>query len=131
MNDSTLDCTFADLDNDGDYDFITAQGESNPSQYVNKVYRNNGDLTFTDVTEELGLSLIFGTTRAWSIDIVDMDGDLLPDILLVGDFGKSRYYRNNGDGTFEILNPENGTGQDGWGMGSAVFDYNKDGILDW
>ncbi len=42
VNDSTLDCTFADIDNDGDYDFITAQGESNSSQYVNKVYENTG-----------------------------------------------------------------------------------------
>ena len=42
VGDSTLDGTFADLDNDGDYDFITAQGESNSAQYVNKVYINSG-----------------------------------------------------------------------------------------
>ncbi|MCH2106335.1 MAG: FG-GAP-like repeat-containing protein [Planctomycetes bacterium] len=42
VSDSTLDCTFADIDNDGDYDLITAQGESNPAQYVNKVYENTG-----------------------------------------------------------------------------------------
>jgi plastocyanin len=42
VGDSTLDCTFADVDNDGDYDFITSQGESNPGQYVNKIYINNG-----------------------------------------------------------------------------------------
>ena len=42
VSDSTLDCTFADIDNDGDYDLITAQGESNPAQYVNKIYENTG-----------------------------------------------------------------------------------------
>jgi plastocyanin len=42
VSDSTLDCTHADLDNDGDYDFITAQGESNPGNWVNKVYVNSG-----------------------------------------------------------------------------------------
>jgi len=42
ISDSTLDCTFVDLDNDGDYDFVTAQGESNSAQYVNKVYINTG-----------------------------------------------------------------------------------------
>jgi plastocyanin len=42
VSDSTLDCTHADLDNDGDYDFITAQGESNPGNWVNKVYLNSG-----------------------------------------------------------------------------------------
>lgn len=40
INDSTLDCTVADLNNDGRYDLITAQGESNPSQYANKIYGN-------------------------------------------------------------------------------------------
>jgi hypothetical protein len=40
VSDSTLDCTIADLDNDGRYDLITAQGESNPGQWANKVYRN-------------------------------------------------------------------------------------------
>jgi len=42
VGDSTLDCTFADLDNDGDYDFVTAQGESNSGQWANKVYLNTG-----------------------------------------------------------------------------------------
>lgn len=40
VSDSSLDCTLADLDNDGRYDLITAQGESNPGQWANKVYRN-------------------------------------------------------------------------------------------
>jgi plastocyanin len=42
ISDSTLDCTVADLDNDGRHDIVTAQGESNPGQYANKVYRNTG-----------------------------------------------------------------------------------------
>ena len=42
INDSTLDMTVADLDNDGAYDLITAQGESNSSQWANKIYRNTG-----------------------------------------------------------------------------------------
>ena len=77
VNDSTLDCTFADLDNDGDYDFITAQGESNPSQYVNKVYRNNGspDTRAPQVIAVRGAVL----SDAWSIlakakDAVSDDG---------------------------------------------------------
>ncbi|MFT7669729.1 MAG: plastocyanin [Planctomycetota bacterium] len=63
VGDSTLDCTFADLNNDGRYDFITAQGESNSGNWVNKVYVNNGPVD----------------TRAPEIRAVQQVGDLTSD----------------------------------------------------
>ena len=67
VGDSTLDCTWADLDNDGDYDFITAQGESNQAQFVNKVYINSGpaDTIAPRLMGELVVSSISNTSGPW------------------------------------------------------------------
>ena len=54
--------------------------------------------------------------------IVDMDGARYPELLLVADCGMSRYFRNNGNGTFSDLTAVSGTGLDANGMGSAVGD---------
>ena len=67
VGDSTLDCTFADLDNDGDYDFITAQGESNPGQFVNKVYINSGsaDTTAPNLLDAADVGFLASDMGPW------------------------------------------------------------------
>jgi hypothetical protein len=97
----------------------------------NRLYLNDGDGTFTDVTDSMGFHHQLHLARSFSANVTDMDGDLHPDITWVADFNESRYFRNNGDGTFSNLGPQNGTCQDQTAMGSAILDFNKDGRLDW
>ncbi|MBT8143357.1 MAG: CRTAC1 family protein, partial [Gammaproteobacteria bacterium] len=99
---------------------------------------NNGDGTFVDVTS---LSGIFASgTHAFGAVWADMDGDRYPELLVAGDYGTNRYYRNNRDGTFTELDPGSGelTDSDSWtvgkaynGMGTTVADFNSDGRPDW
>ncbi len=120
-------CSFGDYDLDGDLDlavaawFVPAAG--------NRMFRNNGDGTFTNVT---GQALSFpGTTWGFQTNFVDMDGDGFPELLLSADFGSSRYYINNGDGSFHDHTVASNTGQDQNGMGQCVADFNNDGLFDW
>ena len=121
-----MGAAFGDYDLDGDLDlFVTGYL---PGSFGNVLYRNNGDGTFAVATGGAGVEVDvmgFGATFA------DMDGDRFPELLLVADFGMSRYFRNNGNGTFSDLTPVSGTGLDANGMGSAVGDLDNDGLLDW
>src|SRR5262245_7106454 len=93
----------------------------------NVLYRNNGDGTFTDVTEKAGLK-----GRGWAGDAVafDYDGDGRIDLFVTSMFGRCQLYRNNGDGTFTDVTLKV-LGQTPWGaLGARVFDYNNDGRLD-
>ena len=121
-----MGAAFGDYDLDGDLDlFVTGYL---PGSFGNVLYRNNGDGTFAVVTGGSGVEtdvMGFGATFA------DMDGDRYPELLLVADFGMSRYFRNNGNGTFSDLTPVSGTGLDANGMGNAVGDLDNDGLLDW
>ncbi len=119
---------FGDYDLDGDLDLFVASWF--PSADGNRLYRNNGDGTFTDVTDDAlgdGIDDVWGFQPAF----VDMDGDLYPELLLAADFETSCYFRNNGDGTFTNITVESGTGLDDNGMGQTVADFNNDGLLDW
>lgn len=121
--------TTGDFNADGHLDLM--YGAWKQQARGNRFYTNDGDGTFTDVTESMDFWGTVGNAKGFSASVVDMDGDLHPDILWVADHNKSAYFRNNGDGTFTNLVPDNGTGVDYSGMGSAVLDYNKDGRLDW
>lgn len=121
--------TFGDYDTDGHLDIF--YGSWRPENLGNRVFRNNGDGTFGDATDQLGVGNHYTNKKAWSVAIVDMNEDLKPEILLASDFGTSEYLVNNGDATFSTMTPDNGTGQDGWGMGNSVLDFNLDGHLDW
>ena len=120
--------TFGDYDGDGDLDLAVA-GWIQFAQ-GNRLFRNNGDGTFTDVTTTAVPSGL-DDVRGFSIRMTDMDGDHRPELLWVGDFITSRYLVNNGDGTFADMTLASGTGIDENGMGSAVGDFNGDGLLDW
>ena len=123
---------FADYNNDGHIDLYVVNNpgpfdaEVTEASPGNVLYRNNGDGTFTDVTEEAdvgdrsyGMGCIFGD--------YDNDGD--PD-LYVTNYGPNVLYRNNGDGTFTDLTEEAGVGDTRWGTGAAFGDYDNDGDLD-
>lgn len=116
---------FGDYDLDGDLDLAVAGWYGG-----SRLFRNNGDGTFSDVTTD-ALDADMSTMRAFTPRFVDMDGDRYPELLWVGDFGTSHYFRNNKDGTFTNLTPANGTGFDSNGMGNTFGDYNNDGVLDW
>ena len=96
------------------------------------LYRNNGDGTFTDVTETAGIS---HRALGLAVAVGDYDNDGYPDIHIANDMEADFLYRNNGDGTFTETADLTGTGYDGngfpgSGMGSAFGDYDNDGYLD-
>src|SRR5262249_41861749 len=97
-----------------------------PKEY-NRLYRNNGDGTFTDVTEKAGLA-----GRAWAGDAVafDYNGDGHMDLFVGCMFGRCQLYRNNGNGTFTDVTPEVLGRTPAGALGARAFDFNNDGRLD-
>jgi len=96
---------------------------------LNKLYRNNGDGTFTDVAQQAGLADV--NRYGASIDAVwgDYDNDGWPDLYIVR-WGTNSLYHNNGDGTFTDVTAKAGVGHMGNGSCAIWFDYNDDGLLD-
>jgi hypothetical protein len=124
-----MGATFCDYDLDGDLDlFVTAWVAASNGD---RLFRNNGNGTFTDVTGASGVAAALASTSGFSPRFVDMDGDRHPELLLVADFHTSRYLVNNGDGTFTNATASSGTGGDDNGMGCAIGDFDGDGRLDW
>ena len=130
-------CAFFDYDADGDMDVYLInecylQGISHPigrrmaDKLTNILYRNNGDGTFTDVTEKAGVG-DKGFGMAAVAGDYDNDGD--PD-LFVTNYGPNVFFRNNGDGTFTDITKEAGVENDLFGIGATFFDYDRDGYLD-
>ena len=93
----------------------------------NSLYHNNGDGTFTTVTEQAGVGdvgLCLGSV--WG----DYDDDGYPDLYVVNDFGRKTLYHNNRNGTFTDVTVASGTLDYGAGMSAAFGDYDNDGRLD-
>jgi hypothetical protein len=127
--------TFGDYDLDGDLDLFVSTWQ-NPlpfeePRFGNRLYRNNGDETFTDVTASSFAPGVLDGISGFQPAFADMDRDLFPEILIAADFETSRYLVNNGDGTFTDQTVGSGTGLDDNGMGQTVADFNNDGRLDW
>ncbi len=100
----------------------------------NLLYRNNGDGTFTDVSEKAGIRNTVGT-YALSVVVADLDNDGWPDIYVANDSTAATYYLNQKNGTFKDEAIEAGIayspdGKPQAGMGVAVGDFNRDGLLD-
>jgi hypothetical protein len=95
-------------------------------RYWNRLYRNNGDGTFTDVTERAGVK---GHSYGMGVVAADYDNDGHPD-LYVTNYGANILYRNNGDGTFSDVTQKAGVAGGGWSAGAAFVDFNRDGFLD-
>ena len=100
----------------------------------NILYRNNGDGTFTDVSEKAGMLNTIGT-YALSVSVADLDNDGWPDIYVANDSTAATFYHNQKDGTFKDEAIESGIayspdGKPQAGMGVSVGDFNRDGLLD-
>jgi len=92
------------------------------------LYRNNGDGTFTDVTEQAGIHT--DGTFFFGVAVGDFDNDGYPDIYLTG-YRHSVLYHNNRNGTFTDVTAKAGVGNDGeWATAAGWFDYDRDGKLD-
>ncbi len=124
-------CAFFDYDNDGWMDIFMVCGtrlDGAPPGATNRLYKNNRDGTFTDVTEKAGLHHV-----GWGngVCIGDYNNDGFEDLFCTY-FGQNRLYRNNGDGTFTDVTKEAGLLDQGtrFGTGCTFVDYNRDGFLD-
>ncbi len=119
---------FGDYDLDGDLDLALADW-LNPAT-GNRLFQNNGNGTFTDVTAA-ATGTALAARQGFSPRFCDMNGDGLPDLLWVSDFGRSAYLVNNGNGTFAEQTAAANVGLDGNGMGTCIGDFNGDGRPDW
>ena len=100
----------------------------------NILYHNNGDGTFTDVSEKAGMWDTIGT-YGLSVVVADLDDDGWPDIYVAKDSTAATFYQNQKNGTFKDVAIESGIayspdGKPQAGMGVAVGDFNRDGLLD-
>jgi hypothetical protein len=132
-------CVWFDYNNDGLPDLYVVSGrplEKGMHPYPlrkppaepphNHLYRNNGDGTFTDVTDKAGVG---GDSFSFGAIAADYDNDGYTD-LLVTSYGKVTLYHNNHDGPFTDVTEKAGIKFEGWGISSAWLDYDKDGCVD-
>ncbi|MCI0621468.1 MAG: CRTAC1 family protein [Acidobacteria bacterium] len=123
---------FLDYNNDGLLDIYLVNGRPLPGfkssqRLSNALYRNQGDGTFKDVTEEAGVS---GNGYGMGGAAADYDNDGFVD-LFVTNFGLNTLYRNNGNGTFsDVTLKARVQGNEGWATSAGFFDYDNDGFLD-
>jgi enediyne biosynthesis protein E4 len=126
-----------DYNNDGLLDIFFTNGATIPSleksspAFYNRLFRNNGDGTFTDVTEKAGLS---GAGYSMGVAAGDYDNDGFVDLYVAG-FNRNQLFHNNGDGTFTEVTEKAGVSgafRQGkpWSVAAGWFDYNNDGLLD-
>ncbi|MFB3905527.1 MAG: CRTAC1 family protein [Acidobacteriota bacterium] len=151
---------FLDYDKDGDLDLFVASyidldlktaplPETGPCLYkgvlvacgppgltggVNALYRNNGDGTFTDVSQKARITETQGT-YGLGVLVTDFNNDSWPDIYVANDSAPAALYRNNADGTFTDVGVEAGCafsvdGKPQAGMGVSAGDYDRDGWFD-
>lgn len=122
---------FFDYDNDGWIDIFVPGGsqvEGPPNGATNRLYKNNRDGTFTDVTKKAGLERI---VWASGVCVGDFDNDGNDD-LFISCWGQNILYHNNGNGTFTDVTKQAGLlhPKPEWGAGCTFVDFNRDGHLD-
>ncbi len=125
-----------DYDNDGFEDIYFINGAAIPglaktdASYWNRLYRNNGDATFTDVTAKAGVA---GHGYSMAAAVGDYDNDGWEDLFIAG-VNRNILYRNNHDGTFSDSTQHAGLAAAGtgkpWSISAGWFDYDNDGWLD-
>ena len=134
---------WGDYDNDGDLDlYITGYVDfSRRPRYSslrfpmdfgglpNTLFRNNGDGTFSDVTESTGV-LDDAARKSMQVVFNDFNEDRLPDLFVTNDTDANGLYLNRGDGTFKPFSGPSGLSTTDGSMGIALGDFNKDGLTD-
>jgi enediyne biosynthesis protein E4 len=128
-----------DYDDDGRLDIYFVNGaklqapmkdtdspDKREEKFWNRLYRNNGDGKFTDVTKTAGVQ---GHSYGMGVTVADYDNDGRSD-LYVTNLGRNILYRNNGDGTFGDVSEKAGVAGSGWSTSAAFVDYDADGYLD-
>ena len=135
--------TVFDYNNDGFMDIYLMNGKylegiSDPDGIVfknshNELYKNNGNGTFTKVTEKAGVA---GKNWSMAASAIDLDNDGYQDLYVLN-FGQNVFYHNNGNGTFSDITASLGLGGPNklngftkWSIGASFWDYNMDGRLD-
>ncbi len=123
---------FLDYDNDGLLDIYLANGAHLPdlqksdASYYNRLYRNNGNGTFTDTTMKAG---VMGKGYSGGVAAGDYDNDGNEDLYVTTYHGNILYH-NNGDGTFSDVTSKAGVADGQWSTSAAFLDYDNDGKLD-
>ncbi len=127
-----------DFNNDGLLDIYFTNGATIPGltkdapEFYNRLYRNNGDGTFTDVTVRAGVA---GSGYSTGVAVGDYNNDGFADLFVAG-VNRNILYRNNGDGTFTDVSQKaavtgaDAAGRKPWSMAPVWFDYDNDGWLD-
>jgi hypothetical protein len=131
-----------DYNNDGLLDIFLVNGgritspmptpenfDRHEPRYWNRLFRQNKDGSFTDVTEQAGLARVSDGNYGMGVAVGDYDNDGYPD-LYVTNYGKNILYHNNGDGTFTDVTEKAGVAGGGWSVSAGFFDYDNDGKLD-
>jgi len=131
-----------DYNNDGLLDIFLVNGghvmdpmktpenfDRHDPRYWNRLYRQNKDGGFTDVTQQAGLADAGDGNYGMGVAVGDYDNDGYPD-LFVTSYGKNILYHNNGDGTFTDVTAKAGVAGGGWSVSAGFFDYDNDGKLD-
>jgi enediyne biosynthesis protein E4 len=131
-----------DYDNDGRLDVFFTNGakiddpmppgrapDKADRAFWNRLYHQDADGAFTDVTEKAGLTGMPQNQYGMGVAVADYDNDGFEDIY-VTNYGSNTLYRNNGDGTFADVTARAGVAAGGWSASAGFLDYDKDGKLD-
>ncbi len=124
-------CAFLDYDGDGWLDILLVNGMDWPGHKKQrstlKLYRNNRNGTFTDVTERTGLAVeMYGM----GVAVADYNNDGFPDVLITA-VGQNRLFQNTGKGHFIDVTEKAGLGgRNAFSTSAMWFDFDRDGLLD-
>jgi enediyne biosynthesis protein E4 len=131
-----------DYDNDGRLDIFFTNGaliadpmpdgampDKSDKKFWNRLYHQNADGTFTDVTERAGLTGMPQGFYSMGVAVGDYDNDGFEDLYVTG-YGGNILYHNNGNGTFTDITEKAGVRAEGWSASAGFFDYDNDGKLD-